>query len=158
MQAVTLYLLQITAGGLLTGIVKKLFASKGMIGSVIKLISGIFMMLLIISPLSDIRIDPLLGGLEDLKWEGMQAATDGENLAKEEMAEIITGRTRAYILDKAAALGADLQVSVALTEELPPVPCGAALRGSVSPYAKKVLSEFMEKELGIPMEAQQWTG
>ena len=158
MQAVSTYLLQITAAGILSGIVNKLLGSKGMIGSVIKLMTGVFMMLAVVSPLVDIRLDLLKDGYEDIRIHGQYAASEGEDQAKKAMAEIITERTQAYILDKAESLGADIAVEVTVSDAMPPVPCGARISGKVSPYAKRVLSEYMKSELGISMEAQIWTG
>lgn len=152
------YLLQVTAAGILSGIIKHLFGSKGMIGSAVKLLTGIFMTVIVTAPLLDIRIDSLFDGFDDIQADGIYAATQGENNAKEAMAEIITRQTQAYILDKAESLGAELTVTLYLTDDLPPVPCGAQISGKVSPYAKRILSEYMETELGISMEAQTWTG
>ena len=81
----------------------------------------------------------------------------GENAAREAMAERISQQTKAYILDKAQALEASLTVEVILDDAGIPTPCGVRISGKVSPYAKGVLSDYMEKELGIPREEQRWT-
>lgn len=158
MQAVSSYLMQVTAAGIVSGIVSRLLGSKGMIGSVIKLITGIFMMLTVVAPLVNVRLDPWMDALDNFKNDGQYAASEGENQAKKAMAEIITERTQAYILDKAESLGADIAVEVTVSDAMPPVPCGAQISGKVSPYAKRVLSEYMRSELGISTEAQTWTG
>lgn len=157
MGAVGSYLLKVTGSALVCGIVNKLMGEKGMLSSVVKLLTGVFMLLAVISPLVDIRLDSL-SSLENMKLDGEHVAAAGQLDAKNAMADIISRQTVAYILDKAETLGAQLTVGVQLTDEMPPVPCGATLSGRISPYGKKVLSEFMETELNIPLEAQKWTG
>ena len=81
-----------------------------------------------------------------------------EESGQKEYSDIIKRRTAAYILDKAKNLGADLMVEVTLNDEIPPVPCAVRLRGIITPYAKKVLSETIFRDLGIKTEEQTWIG
>ena len=60
-------------------------------------------------------------------------------------------------MDKARALQVSLTVDVILDDSGIPAPCGVRISGQVSPYAKGVLSDFMEKELGISRKEQLWT-
>ena len=150
------YLLRITVSGLLVAIVQRLLGSKGMIASAVKLITGVFMLFTVLSPLTDIRMDELQS-IGNLGVNGEQAAAIGEADARNAMTEIITEQVRAYILDKAKALNVQIEVTVFCDDSMPPVPCGAEVHGRISPYAKNVLAEYMETELGIPKGAQKWT-
>jgi hypothetical protein len=47
-------------------------------------------------------------------------------------------------------------VEVELSDEEIPVPKTVSVTGKISPYAKKQLSEMMERELGIKVENQKW--
>ena len=152
------YLLQITAAGIFSSMINKLFVSKGTIGAAVRLLSGIFMILVVVSPLLDVRLDSVFDYLDDLKFEGATVATEGENNAKAAMADIITGQTQAYILDKAKTLGAELVVTVKVTDALPPVPCEVEILGDISPYARRDLSEYIQTQLGVGAEAQKWIG
>ena len=151
------YLMRLTGAALVCGVINKLMGEKGMLSSLVKLLTGVFMLLTVISPLLDIRLESF-DSLENMKLDAQHAAAMGQIDAKNEMADIISRQTEAYILDKAENLGANIKVKIMLTEDMPPVPCGAELTGRISPYGKKVLSEFMEAELNIPMEAQKWSG
>ncbi len=73
---------------------------------------------------------------------------------KEELADIIAGRTAAYISDKADALGLAVTVRVETEpgEDGVPIPYSAELAGSYS----RDLADWMALELGIPAERQVW--
>ena len=77
-------------------------------------------------------------------------------MAKDAAGEIIKARTQAYILDKARSLDVALTVEVFLDDATIPAPCGVRIEGAISPYAKKVLSQMMKDDLGIPPEEQIW--
>jgi len=96
--------------------------------------------------------------LDDISLEGESAAVFGQEAAQKEYSDIIKKRTAAYILDKAKSLGAELMVEVTLNDAIPPVPCAVRLSGSITPYAKKVLSETISRDLGIKTEEQTWNG
>jgi hypothetical protein len=72
------------------------------------------------------------------------------------MAERIIQQTQAYILDKARSLDAELTVEVFLGDGTIPVPIGVRLEGNISPYARKLLSQMLQDDLGIPAEEQIW--
>ena len=152
------YLIQVIAAGILCCIVRQLLGSKGAIGLAVKLLSGVFMALVIVAPILDVRIDAFLDDFDQLKNDGLYAAQNGDDSAKEAMGEIIIDKTQAYILDKAKSLGAEVTVRLELTDQTPPVPSGVEITGKVSPYTKQVLSEYLETELGICKEAQVWLG
>ena len=73
---------------------------------------------------------------------------------KEELADIIAGRTAAYISDKADALGLAVTVRVETEpgENDIPIPASAELEG---PYSQD-LADWIAQELGIPAERQVW--
>ena len=158
MEQIGKYLLEVSSAALLCGTVTGYLGKKGMLGSVIKLICGIFMLLVVISPWTDIRLTGIGSIAEDIGIQASAAAYDGEKNAHDAMCAIITERVEAYILDKAASMDTELQVAVLLTEDSPPAPCAVRLSGKISPYNKALLSQMIEKELGIGMEAQEWTG
>ena len=150
------YLMQVIAGGILCCVVRQLLGGKGAVASAVKLISGVFMTLIVIAPILNVRIDTVLDDLDQFKMDGIYAAEDGEKYSKDAMAQIIIDKTQAYILDKAKSLGAEIKVELELTDER--IPCAVTVTGKISPYAKQALSQYLESELGIPKEAQRWIG
>lgn len=152
------YLLRIVAAGIICCIVRLLIGKDGAIGKAVKLLSGIFMTLIVIAPMLDINIDAVVDDFGQLKMDGMYAAQAGDDSSMNAIKEIIIDKTQAYILDKAKTLGAEITVNLELTDEMLPIPCGVTITGNVSPYAKKILSEYMQTEFGICKEAQFWIG
>lgn len=154
MTAIREYLLSITAAAVLCSIVNSLAARAGTAAAAVKMLTGIVLALAVISPLLSISLDHVYAFADGVESEAGEVVASGENYAREAMADIITTRVRAYILDKAEALGAQIEVTVRLDGSN--MPAGATISGSVSPYARQVLSETIAQDLGIPTEAQIW--
>ena len=157
MEAMGEYLLRLTTAALICGMITAFFGKKGTFGGVIQLLAGIFLTLNLVSPWVQLRLDGWTDLLQDFSVSADTLGQAGENAAREAMAKRITEQTKAYILDKAQALEAALTVEVILDDSEIPAPYGVRISGKVSPYAKRVLSDFMESELGISREEQLWT-
>ena len=71
---------------------------------------------------------------------------------------LITRQTAAYILDKAAALGAEVQVEVTLAalSESYSYPYALTLTGRWTPQQQRELSAYIAQTLGVPPERQTW--
>lgn len=154
MTAIREYLLSVTAAAVLCSIVNSLAARTGTASGAVKMLTGIVLALAVISPLMNISLDSVNTFADGVEAEADAVVASGENYAQEAMADIITTRVQAYILDKAKALGAQIEVTVQLDRSN--MPAGATISGSVSPYARKALSEIIAQDLGIPTEAQIW--
>ena len=155
MESIREYLITVTAAAFICGMVTKL-VKGGAIAAAVKLICGVFLALAVVSPLVKIKVGKLEDYTIDIRLDGEQLASQGENSAREAMAAIISEQTAAYILDKAEELGVTLQVEVTVSTGDYPAPCGARLEGNVSPYVKAVLSECIQEDLGISTEEQLW--
>lgn len=155
MQAIREYLVRVTAAALLCGVAGKLLPG-GSVGAVLKMICGILMALLVVNPVLKLELSELTDFADRITMEADDAVAEGEQQAQTALCEGIIVQTRAYIQDKANELGAELLVEVELTNDQIPVPCGVTLQGQISPYAKSVLSDYLEKSLGIRAEAQTW--
>jgi len=158
MQAVREYLLQVTAAAVVCGIVTSLIGKNNTLGKVIQMLAGFFMALAVVGPWVNLRLDNIKDITSGFSDSADAFAEAGEASAKEAMAKIIKEKTEAYILDKAKKLGAELTVAVTLDEQDHCAPCAVTISGSVSPYARQVLSDLLEEDLGISTEDQKWTG
>lgn len=155
MQTIGTYLLSLTGAALIYAFATKM-PIKGVNAGIIRMICGVFMALVVVSPLVSIKLDSLDALAGDMMSAGSQTAIDGENIAMQAMTEIIKEKTQAYILDKAADLGVRLHVIVSVSSDDLPVPEGVQLTGKVSPYAKSLLTEYIEQQLGIDRKEQVW--
>ncbi len=155
MQAIGEYLVGVTAAALLCGLVPKLGFGK-LNGAVIRLLCGVFMALAVLAPWTKLKLKLPTDFISGFESYGEELAAQGENSSRQAMEEIITRQVGTYILDKAASLGLDVTVEVALSGDEFPVPVGVTLRGAAAPYGKGVLEEYIRDQLGISKEAVKW--
>ena len=158
MENIARYILSVTAAALLLGILQTIAGKKGTQAVLLQLIGGLFLTFTVISPIVNIEADEIL----DLPWaftlQGSTIAEQGQSYSRNQLRRIIKDRTEAYILDKALTLQAQLQVEVMLSQDEVPVPTSVRLQGSVSPYARNVLQQWLQDDMAIPKEHQIWIG
>ena len=121
-----------------------------------KLIVGIFLTLTAVRPLADIDLGAVPSLVEVYSIQAEEAVREGELMMETQTQAIIKSRLEAYILDKAEVMGVSLEVNIALNEN--GLPISVRLSGAVPPGAKKRLQSIIETDLGIPKEAQTWSG
>jgi len=156
MESLGKYLLSIVIAAAICGIMNGLVSGKQASGSIIRLISGIFMAITVITPLVKIEFDDFESYVDAINTDAQNSSEMGVSAAEIETAKIIKQQLEAYILDKAEALHLSVSVELVMTEDFPPSPYAVQISGSVSPYNKKVLSEYISSELSIPEERQTW--
>jgi hypothetical protein len=113
------------------------------------------MALTVLGPVAQIRL-PAFSSLPDT-LQAQTAVLDGEETARAALAESISTRVEAYILENAADLGLQLTVDVELSRDPIPIPVRIYLQGNISPYAKQKLQTVIREDLGIDKENQIWT-
>lgn len=158
MNALASYVISVTAAGIICGIVTCLLGEKGAVSELGKMLTGIFLAVMVIQPILHIRFDNLDDYLQALSLDGNKIAESGKTMAEKQVAGIIKKQVEAYILDKAASMGVELSVEVVVEENDLPVLAAVRLCGRVSPSAKQQLVAMIEKELGIARENQIWIG
>lgn len=156
MEGIREYLIQVTAAALICGIINTIVGKKGSVAATVRVMTVILMTVTMASPLVKLRISGVSDFLQDIRTDSAAYAQQGSDDAKDRMQTIIKERAEAYILDKAASLGADIRVELVLSEDALPVPVSVILRGAVSPVGKRRLQEMIRDELGIALEEQKW--
>ena len=150
------YILSIVAAAIVCAVTKSFLNQKTATGRIAGLLSGILMAITVIAPLGDITFSNITDYLDGLSYEADIYVKKGQAMAENRTADIIKAQTEAYILDKANSMGLEITVEVELDESNGSVPCGAAVKGTLSPYTKEVLGTYMEDNLGISKEKQRW--
>ena len=140
-------------GGIVTGILKESGAVKAM-----KLICNLVLMVTVLQPVVKWNFQSV-GDIPLPEFpDSWAAVSQGETSSHNALAAIIKQEAEAYILDKAALLGAAITVEVILSTDDPPVPFSVEITGRVSPYVKLQLEELIQEDLNIAKENQLWTG
>ena len=130
---------------------------KGAVKSVVKSLCGMVMALALLSPLGKLDAGDYSLNMAAYRLKGQEIVEGGKDLADSYSRTIIEDECRAYILDKAAALGlsvADASVGLKWSSEglWYPVEC------EVKHGYNEALASAIASELGIPREKQKWSG
>ena len=157
MDRIRQYLLCVTAAALLCAVVKALIGTKGTSGTIINVMTGLFMAVTVVSGWKNLGDGGVLQFTDDFSLDAQRAIQIGQEMADESMEVIIKEQATAYILDKADGFGLDITVEVEMSDSSPPVPCSVKIDGEVSPYAKAQLTDIITNDLGIGAENQTWT-
>lgn len=156
MSTVGSYLLAVSGAALLCGITDRFLSKKGAAAAA-RVLTSLFLVYTVLKPLNSWDGESLFDIELDFSAAAEEALAQGQMQAQKTIAELIKQETAAYILEKAQAYNADIQVTVEVSEESIPVPVGARITGNISPYAKSQLQSILEQQLGISKENQQWT-
>ena len=151
------YILSVCAAALIASILINL-AGNGSVGKFMKMLSGLFLAVTVMAPLVHLELPDPSAWIEDFSREGREAAAEGEQMAREYSAAIISAEVEAYILDKASIYGAELMVDIEMGAGETPVPESIRIQGSISPYGRMQLQQLLTEEFGIPKEQQIWIG
>lgn len=144
------YLLSIVAVSLFSTLLLALVPA-GAIHRTLKFLCGLLLMLVTISPVVQLEIG---------EWqipEAEVATLDVDFDQQELLAQLIKEEAEAYIWDKAAALGYDLDVEVEMGETTDyAYPENVVITGEIDPDDRDILSKDLELNLGIPIQKQEW--
>lgn len=120
------------------------------------LLCGILLTVVILMPLSDIRLNDFLDLTQYMPESSDYLLEHGTETAEEAKRQYITDRCEAYILDKAKALDAEILPFVQVDEIFLPV--YAEIQGELEPQVQKKLEQMLMLDLGITKENQRWIG
>ena len=157
MGAIGKYLIGIASAAFICSIFKQISEKMGISGKIINMLAGIFMLISFISPVANITFPDITNLTSKLEADAQSYVNQGQEIANKQLRSYISEQVTSYILEKASTLNANVEVSVALKDGQLPEPVGVQIGGSISPYAKNILSSYISEELGIPEEKQIWT-
>ena len=157
MDAIYEYVLSVTGAAMVCAVVARLLEGKGSAAVIGRILTGIFMAVTVIGPITQIHLSDANDLLPHLSADAQAAVAEGKETAQDALVKSISKQLEAYILDKAAKLGVKLTVRVELSEDTIPIPVRVHLKGQVSPYAKSKLQSILRDELGLDKEKQIWT-
>ena len=157
MIAIKQYILSIIVSSVLISILDRLTNKNIQLNKQIKLVSSIFMTVVIILPVSSVDISDCLNYMESIRFDASEVTAEGDIIYKEHISKIIKEECESYILEKARQLGVSINVEIYCTDSDIPSPLSAYISGTVSPHAKECIQRLISEDLGIPKEEQIWT-
>lgn len=155
MDAVGDYLRTVCCGAMLCAVLLQVSGKDGTAPVPMRMLCGLFLVLLVISPLKNVDFDVADRDFSDFSLEARAVSAEGKSQAEKVLREDISRRCEAYILDKAAALQMKLNVRVEVSEETH-LPAAVILTGEAPAEGKARLMEWIARELGIERSSQQW--
>lgn len=148
------YLISLCASALLCSLLTSIHGNSTSAGKLIKMMCGVYMCLTILAPLLGFSVHDLQ--IPSFQTSANAWISSGQEISKQALADSISSRVEAYILDKAEALGATISVEVSLDDSNIPAPSAVRIRGKISPCGKITLSQILTRDLGIAPEDQIW--
>lgn len=155
MEAVAKYVLTLCCGALICGILMSITGSDGPGGAIRRLICGMFLVLLAISPLKKLDFREIDRDFSFFSEAAESAALNGKNKASSALDKGISERCQTYILDKAGELSVSLEAEVDVDPDSH-LPVSAVMTGTVTPHQKQILTDCIARNLGIERSRQEW--
>lgn len=156
MDSIRAYLLSVTAAAILCGCVRTIFQKKDFHGKITKLLTGLFILVTVIAPITGFQIKNWSDYIHDIELDSADAAQAGKEDTIYAVQTIIKEQCEEYIEDKAASYGVTVDAQIIFESSESTVPYEISILGEVSPYSKGILSEKITNDLGIPKEHQIW--
>lgn len=154
METLRTYLLGIVAAAMAVTAASALLR-EGSLRRAVRLAGSMVLILVVLGPLLRESLDAFGAYLAEIEMEedALRSGIEVENT--DILTRIICRKTEAYILDKATAMGADVEVAVTMEQgEHYPYPYGVTVEGALTDAQRERLSEDMELSLAIPKERQ----
>ena len=148
MGAIREYFLQIVAVCMIAAICNSIVKNQ-LIARVIRLVSGILILLVVIAPLAKVDI----ASLSDVFGETTQVDKDAYHTA---FCEQVQAATQEHIERIAQEYGVCVKTEVTVSDDEVPIPVGITIIGSPNVQQFSQLSDYIESQLGIPKEEQVW--
>ena len=154
METLRTYLLGIVAAAMAVTAASALLR-EGSLRRAVRLAGSVVLILVVLGPLLRESLDAFGAYLAEIEMEedALRSGIEVENT--DILTRIICRKTEAYILDKATAMGAEVEVAVTMEQgEHYPYPYAVTVEGALTDAQRERLSEDMELSLAIPKERQ----
>lgn len=155
MEVVSGYIFRLVCGSIICALVLVIGGTAGVSGQVRKLICGLFLFYLALSPLKQLNLDRISFTDPEISRSARRYAKEGKEEAAEAIALFIKDQCASYILTKGAELSVSLDADVYL-EEQTGIPVSVKLYGAPTPYEKEMLTDYIIHTLGIERSEIHW--
>ena len=150
------YIYNIIIAALMVSILLAITPTKSISASLIRIVVGIFLLMIVIAPATRLQIDDMLNNLSEIDTSSTAIIAEAERYSSARQGQVIKQSVESYIFNIASGLGAEISVEIQLSDDFPCTPDSVRLTGPVSPLVKQRLSVVISQDLGIPEESQTW--
>ena len=134
---------------------------KGRVQRVSKAVCGVFMIIAIISPLTNANGEDISIDMAQYRVDSLEIVDAAKSQQANMSRTIIQAQLEEYILDKAANEGivlSSVSVTVKWSEDGYWYPYEAQLVGELNQTERNWLSSLLESDIGIVPDRQNWSG
>ena len=150
------YIYTVIIAAIFVAVLQSILPGKSTIASMIRLTTGIFLFVIVISPLVRVRVDNMIDYISYIQTDATEIIKTAQERSNNEIKKVIKQNTEEYILGKASSLGAEVTVDIILPYDGSSVPERIKIIGPISPMLKKQLSTIIAEDLGISEDMQIW--
>lgn len=155
MDTVRNYLVSVLAACMIA-VIASVLVRKSPIQKVVRMVGGILILLVVISPLLRLDTESLGKRIEEFCGERNFDTSQIEANTREQLAAHIKRTTEAYIENRAAELGAAIQAKVTVGDGEYPTPVAVTIIGTLTPEQRGELAAYLTVSLGIAADKQEW--
>ena len=150
------YLIQVICAAIICGIAAAFIPEKSAFNKLIRMICGVYLCICVISPVVKLRLADFSSYMEEFDINTSVIVDQGKEIADSQTAAIIKSNTESYILEKASAMGLSIDVEVTVSDSIPQIPYKITITGTSSPANRQRFQNWLETELDIEKEHQEW--
>lgn len=156
MSAFYSYLVALTAAALFAALLQPLIP-KGTAGRAARLCCGLVIVLSALTPVLRLSSRDIAAWFTRMELAQDEALSGIAVQNKHLKADIISSRVQAYVLDKAQALGLEIEAEVHMNESgTLPYPDGIRIHGTLTAAQKQLLQRYIAESFGIPEDRQEY--
>ena len=155
MERVRSYLMSVVAVAMLSVFLLS-FVKKEQLRRILRFVTGLIVLITVLSPLVQIDESTILQAVEDLELSVQLRKEEISDHVDRELARHVKETTEQYIEQKGSELGAIIQAEVQVTEDRYPIPYSVKIIGILTSHQKEELVQYLTLSLGISAERQEW--
>lgn len=158
MKSIQTYLLAVVCCGFLTAMLQNMI-TKPSVKRIVRLASGCFLCLVVLSPLAQVDFSQLKDYFSGLELSAQTQAEQAAEKNAQIFASLVEEQTAQAVAEKAEALGTTASAEVrarAETEGGYPVPYSITVHTVCTGQTRRDLENYITQELNIPASRQRW--
>ena len=158
MSGISTYLISVLSATMICAVLKRLFGKNDSICMVIHLLTGVFLMVIVVQPILNLSFAEIPMHINAYSADAAIIVGEGQSYAQETKYAYIKEQLEIAILQEASKKNACVMLDIKLSDDGSFSPEQIVISGVVTPYAKSYLSQYIAQTVGIKKENQLWIG